>query len=161
MQDQESPKNRRDFLRIITGSSALAFGAMVASLYSLRRAPSGFRFEFNTGSALVFLAGAGLAWGYWRTVSGMPESAEGPAPGSPSEALRQEAEKRKRVWFILYSIGLALVSLVCFLVPLQHVAEENRRDIVEGLFMALGAIALVVLILWRFIRWLGEMDRPK
>jgi uncharacterized membrane protein len=161
MQDRESPKNRRDFLRIITASSALAFGAMVASLYSLRRAPSGFRFQFNTGSALVFLAGAALAWGYWRTVSSLPASAEGTAPGSPTEGLRQESGIRKRVWFILYSIGLALISLICFLVPIRHVAEENRRDIVEGLFMALGAIALVVLILWRLIRWLGEMDRSK
>ena len=161
MTDEKAPKNRRDFLRIVSGSSALAFGAMVASLYSLRRAPSGFRFEFSLWSALVFVAGAALAWGYWRTVSNLPESGGEPVPGHPPEGAGQGAAKRKRAWFVLYSFGLGIVSLVCFLMPLQHVAEENRHDIVEGLFMALGAIALVALILWRFIRWLGQVDRSK
>src|SRR5687767_4989228 len=68
--NQPLPKNERDFFRIASWSSALALGAIMASIYSLYPASAGVMFRFTARTVLAFLVGTAMGWIYWRLVLG-------------------------------------------------------------------------------------------
>ena len=125
--------------RIAGFGAALAFGAMVASLFALRSVPEGFTFEINILTVIAFLAAAAFAWFYWRMVARM--------------AVEETPDKRRKK-FIAFSIGLVLVGLVAFLYPLKFVPEEKRKDVFIGLALAVGCLSGVGLVMLKVKKFL-------
>ena len=125
--------------RIAGAGAALAFGAMVASLFALKSAPEGFTFEIDVLTVIAFLAAATFAWFYWRMVARMA------AEGTP--------EKRRKK-FIAFSIGLVLVGLVSFLYPLKFIPEEKRKDVFIGLALAAGCLTGIGFVMLKVKKFL-------
>ena len=125
--------------RIAGFGAALAFGAMVASLFALKSAPEGFTFEINVLTIIAFLTAATFAWFYWRMIARMA------AEGTPDN-------RRKK--FIAFSIGLVLVGLVSFLYPLKFIPEEKRKDVFIGLALAAGCLSGVGLVMLKVKKFL-------
>lgn len=146
-------KDTRDFFWIVTVAMALGFGVATASLYSLRHGESGLAFEFSAGTVVAFLAGAALASGYWRLIVRRISRAEAQPPPAYTEAARD------RLFFIAYSVVLGLFGLGCLLYPLRYVTAENLAPIIQGLVMALVAVAVIGGALWGIARFIARLDK--
>lgn len=66
-------KNDSDLFRIMSYSTALAFGTMVAFLYSLKDITKDATFVFSIGTVVVFAIGALAGWGFWKVVQIMAD----------------------------------------------------------------------------------------
>ena len=139
MNDQKGPESTSGLFRIAGIGASLAFGAMVASLFALKRANGGLAFELNVGALVSFIAAAALGWFYWRMVARM--------------AADKAPEQRKKK-FIVFSIGLVLVGVLSFLYPLKFIPAEKRKDVFIGLMLATGCIIGVGLVMWKVKRFL-------
>ena len=64
----EPGKNEKDFFRIVSISTALAFGTMAAFLYSMKDITRDATLEFTPGTAVVFVIAAAAGWWFWRWV---------------------------------------------------------------------------------------------
>ena len=146
-------RDTRDFFRIVTVATALGFGAATASLYSLRHGEDGFDFEFNLGTVVAFVAGAALAWGYWRMI--LKRSNRTVGPNSPVRA----DESRERRPFVIYSVILGLFGLGCLLYPLRYVTRENLSPVIQGIAMALLVVAAIGGALWGIARCITRLDK--
>src|SRR5260370_847196 len=58
--------NEQDLFKVMALSTALAFGALLASLESLRSGAAGFSFQVSFRTLLAFLVGGGIALGNVR-----------------------------------------------------------------------------------------------
>jgi uncharacterized membrane protein YedE/YeeE len=147
-------KDTRDFFWIVTVATALGFGAATASLYSLRHSgDGGLEFKFTAGTAVAFLAGAALAWGYWRLiVKRISRGQDRNIPGGREAA-------RDRLFFIVYSSILGLFGLGCLLYPLRYVTHENLTPVIEGLVMAFVVVAAIGGALWGIARFIARLDQ--
>lgn len=126
--------------RIAGAGAALAFGAMVATLFALRRSSGGgFEFEINALAIISFVAAASVAWFYWRMIERM---AVGRAP------------ERRRKKFVIFSIGLLLIGVLAFLYPMKFVPPEKRADVFSGLVLAFTVIAGVGFVMLKVKRFL-------
>lgn len=130
-------KNERDFFRIASVSTALAFGAMVASVESLRRDAAGYSFQLSVGTAVAFAVGAAAGWLYWNLVA-------------------RNAARRSTASLRAASLLLVLAGVGAFLYPLRFVSPENLADILKGLALDTVALGLVGVILWRIKRFLDQ-----
>jgi uncharacterized iron-regulated membrane protein len=135
----------RTLFRIVGFSTALAFGAMVGSLFAVKSLPSGLSFELTPAAVIAFIVAGIVAWFYWRMVERM---AAGQAP----------QQRRRR--FALFSIALLAVGIVSFLYPLKFIPREKRGDVFIGLALAAGCITGVGFVMWKVRRFL-EADQKQ
>ncbi|HWY78609.1 MAG TPA: hypothetical protein VN281_23540 [Verrucomicrobiae bacterium] len=131
-----SASNEKDLFKVMKFSTALAFGALLASLESLRSSPAGFSFQLSYKTLLAFLIGAGIAMAYWSLV------------------LRCGAVAR-RTGVVVGTILLALFGIGAFLYPLRFVPREKLPDILIGLGLAACALSGVGGLLWGARRFLN------
>jgi hypothetical protein len=140
-----SQENLRGLLRIAAASTAIGFGSVAGSLYSLRQGPSGLTFVFSVGSLVAFIVGALAGWFYWRILDRMILGAD--AAGKPS--------RKKLSRFVLFN-GIALmIGLLAFLYPIRFIRPERMREVLEGMGAAFLVLALVGVALWRVIKFLN------
>ena len=120
----EGANSQRDFLRIASLSTALAFGVVLGSVEALRRDPSGFAFKISVGTFVAFAIGLAIGVVYWKIVTLN-------ATGNPS-LLRRVA-----------SFFLLLGGSVAFLYPLRFLPGEKLPEVFEGLATAAVALSLI------------------
>jgi len=137
MAEQRNPDS--GLFRIAGAGAALAFGAMVASLFAVRSNSSGFTFEITVPAVVAFAVSAVVAWFYWRLVARLA------AENAP-------AQKRKR--FVLFSIALLAVGVIAFLYPLTFIPAEKRTDVFIGLALAVGVLTGVGFVMWQVKKFL-------
>ena len=136
-----SQGNLRGLLRIAAVSTAIGFGSVTGSLYSLRQSPSGLTFVFSVGTLVAFVVGAAAGWFYWRALDRMIVRADS-AGG---------AKKLSR--FVLFNVAAALMGLLAFLYPIRFVQRERMREVLEGMGAAFVVLAMVGIALWRVIKF--------
>src|SRR4051812_21358553 len=95
--------NKKDpdsmLFRIAGAGAALAFGAMVGSLFALRSTAAGLVFELNALAVIAFVVSAVVAWFYWRLIARM--------------ATERSPEQRKKK-FVVFSLALLVVGAFAF-----------------------------------------------
>jgi len=139
MNNERITNSTSTLFRIAGIGAALAFGAMVASLFALKPVPDGFSFELNAGAVISFFLAALSVWFYWRMIARM--SVE-----------KAPAQRRKK--FITFSFGLVIIGVASFLYPLKFIPAEKRKDVFIGLALAAGCIAGVGLVMWKVKKFL-------
>src|SRR4030095_10943597 len=100
-----SQSNLRGLFRVAAASTAVGFGAVAGSLYSLRQGASGMTFVFSAGSVVAFAVGAAAGWLYWRVLDRMIMRADRDAVG----------KKRKVSRLLLFNLAAGLLGLLAFL----------------------------------------------
>lgn len=126
--------------RIAGVGAALAFGAMVASLFAVRRGAAGLTFQVNTLVVIAFIASAVVAWFYWRLIARM--------------ATDKSPEQRKKK-FVVFSIALLVVGVIAFLYPLTLIPADKRKDVFIGLALAVGVLTGVGFVMRQVIKFLN------
>jgi len=147
MKDLEQ-KNFRDFLRMATIGTALGFGAVAGSLYSLKPAPSGFAFDFSIGTIVAFAFGALAGWIYWRKLGKLIVARQ---TGDTAKANRKNTGK-----IIAFSLPLCAGGLMAFLYPLRFVRGEQMREAIEGLGAAFLVVGVLGVALWHLIKFFNQ-----
>lgn len=138
----------RDFFRIASGASALAFGLLAAMVYSVTPVASGVSFHFDIGTGISFVAGAAVAWFYWRLLRGLG-SKDGKKP----------AKSRK---FFIFSIALLAGAFLLFCYPLTFVPVSKRGEIAFGLVLAVLVLSVVGFLFWMAVKFLkADSDRTE
>ena len=141
-----SQSNLRGLFRVAAASTAIGFGSVAGSLYSLRQGASGMTFVFSAGSVVAFVIGAGAGGLYWRVLDRMIVSAD-----------REGAGKRGKVSrLLLLNLAAGFLGLLAFLYPIRFVRPERMRDVLEGMGAAFLVLGLVGLALWRVIKFLNQ-----
>ncbi len=130
-------KSQRDFFRIASVSTALAFGVVVGSVASLRKDGSAFSFQFSGAAVVGFLVGATIGLLYWRVVS--------------LSAARGTSRLLRVTSFLLF-----LGAVAMFLFPLRFLSMEKLAEVWQGLAAAAIALSLLGLILWRIKKFLDH-----
>ena len=136
-------ENLRGLLRIAALSTAIGFGSVTGSLYSLRQSPSGLTFVFSVGTLVAFVVGAAAGWFYWRALDRMIVRADA---GGPKKLSR----------FVLFNVAAALMGLLAFLYPIRFVQRERVREVLEGMGAAFVVLAMVGIALWRVIKFFNS-----
>jgi hypothetical protein len=127
-------------VRVMILGTALACGAMVASLQALRAGPGGFYFRVSWVSGVGFVCGTLAVLGLWKVMLG--------GVASPRQRLLRMAAK----WVLLLS------AVVAFLYPLRFVPKEKLPEVGMGLGLAVFVLSIVGWILWRIRRFLEEEE---
>jgi hypothetical protein len=127
----------RDLLRIASVSTALAFGAVLASLEALYRNTSGFAFHISLRTLAAFVIGGAVGLVYWKIVTLG-------ATGRASKLLRPA------------SFLLLLAGVGAFLYPLRFLSKERLIEVFQGLATVAVALSLVGYILWRIKGFLEQ-----
>lgn len=136
----------RDFFRIASGASALAFGLLAAMVYSVTPVASGVSFHVDPGTGIAFVVGALVAWFYWRLLRGMG-GRDGTKP----------AKSRK---FFLCSLALLAGAILLFCYPLKFVPASKRGEIAFGLALAVLVLSIVGFLFWMAVKFLkADSDR--
>jgi Na+-transporting methylmalonyl-CoA/oxaloacetate decarboxylase gamma subunit len=139
-----SQGNLRGLLRIAAFSTAIGFGSVAGSLYSLRQSPSGLTFVFTVGTLVAFAVGAVAGWLYWRVLDRMIVRAN--TPGSPKKLSR----------FLLLNVAAGFMGLLAFLYPIRFVQRERLREVLEGMGAAFLVLAILAVALWRVIKFFNS-----
>lgn len=148
--DPAHPPQPDRLLRVAAWSTALAFGAMASSAYSLRKDEAGFSFDFTPGTVISFVVGAGVALFYWRVIGALQKTAPG-AQGA------QGNRRRPRIGILSAALFLAAVGL--FLYPIKFVPPGKLKDVAVGLILAFLVLGLVAVVVIKLIRLLEEDER--
>ena len=94
MKSHDSAAGSNSTLFHIAGlGSAIAFGAMIATLFAVNSGPSGLAFEVKASAVAAFVVAAPLAWFYWRLVARMAS---------------EKAPELRRKKFLVFSAGLQI-----------------------------------------------------
>lgn len=136
MEYTESGSDRL-FFGIVSYSSALAFGAVFASLEALGNSAFGFTFHVSIWTAVAGFIGTALALGYWKIVS-LDTAAE-------SHGLLRTA-----------SIIMVIMGVGAFLYPLRFIATDALLEIARGLAAAVVALSAVGIMLLRIKKFLDQ-----
>lgn len=148
MPTNPSDGDDRDFFRIASGASALAFGLLAAMVYSVTPVASGVSFHLDLGTGIAFVAGAVVAWLYWRLLRGLG-SKDGQKP----------AKSRK---FFICSIALLAGAFLLFCYPLKFVPPAKRGDVAFGLALAVLVLSVVGFLFWMAVKFLkADSDRTE
>jgi uncharacterized membrane protein YeiB len=116
-------------------ATALAFGALVASLEALRGSPAGLSFHVSIRTLVAFLIGAGVAVACWKLM----------------DSGNSSTQRAGRIIGVAVLVATGLAGL---LYPLQFVARDKLPDILIGLAIAVFALSLVGALLWLVHRFL-------
>jgi hypothetical protein len=148
MNNERRANNDRALIRVIKFSGALALGSMAAFLYSLKQVSTDLKWEISFGSGVSFAAGVALSWAFWQIVFGE-------ASGSDDHS-----SKRRKRWFAVLSVLLALATLAPFAYTLNDIPRNKAVEVVEGAAIAIAALSVLGLLFWRLARFL-EADSKK
>jgi hypothetical protein len=74
MNQNQPDKNEKDFFKIVSISTSLAFGTMAAFLYSMKDITRDATLVFTPGTVIVFVAAAVAGWWFWRWVKARNEA---------------------------------------------------------------------------------------
>jgi hypothetical protein len=130
-------KNERDFLRIASISTALAFGTVLGSMASLRKDASAFSFQFSGETLVAFGIGAAVGFLYWKLIS-------------LSSTLKTSLLLR------VATVLLLLGSVGVFLYPLRFLSAEKLAEVWQGLGADAVVLSVLGVILWRIKRFLDR-----
>ena len=133
--------NDRGLLRVMILGTALACGAMAASLQALQAGPGGFYFRVSWVSGVVFACGTAAVLWIWKI---MLKDA-----GTPRQRFLRGGAK----WVLLLS------AVAAFLYPLRFVPKAKLPEIGIGLGMAAFALSIVGSILWTIRRFLEREEK--
>lgn len=146
MKQDQPPGDDRDFFRIVIGASSLAFGSLAAMVYSVTPVAAGVDFHLDWGTAVAFIAGAGVAWLYWRLLRGLA-----------TKDGRKPAKSRK---FFICSFALLVGALLLFFYPLKFVPPGKRGEVAFGLVLAMVFLSVVAFLFWMTVKFLNaDSDR--
>jgi hypothetical protein len=129
--------NDQRFFKIASYSTALAFGAALASDQALIKDASGFSFNLTMGTPAAFVVGFAVGLIYWRIVLAG-------STGGRTVLLR------------ISSFLLLLGGVAAFLYPLRFLPAEKLPEVFVGLFTAAVALSLVAFVLWRFKKFFEQ-----
>jgi hypothetical protein len=129
--------NEQNLFKVMAISTALAFGALLASLESLRSGVAGFSFQVSLRTLLAFLVGGGMALGYWRVVL-------------------KSGDAVRRTGLVAGTVLLVLLGIGAFLYPLRFVSRDKLPDILVGLGLAACALSIVGGLLWLAHKFLSQ-----
>jgi hypothetical protein len=144
MNQPETSRTQRDFLRIARLGTALAFGITGGVLAALRNSGSGLVLEFNMWVIPAVLLGAGVAWIYWHFIL--------------THFVDRSAGDNKR--FVLYTVLLAILGLLCFLYPIRYVARGSMSEVLQGVLMAFIVVGAIGCLIWVVARLLNAPPPP-
>ena len=130
-------KNERDFLRIASISTALAFGTVLGSMASLHKDASAFSFQLSGATVVGFMVGAAVGVLYWKLVS-------------------LSATHRASRLLRLSSSLLLLGAVGVFLYPLRFLSAEKLAEVWQGLGADAVVLSVLGVILWRIKRFLDR-----
>lgn len=130
-------KNERDFLRIASISTALAFGTVLGSMASLRKDASAFSFQFSGETLVAFGIGAVIGFLYWKLVS-------------------LSAILKTSLLLRVASSLLLLGAVGVFLYPLRFLSAEKLAEVWQGLAADAVVLSVLGVILWRIKRFLDR-----
>lgn len=148
MKELKDAKSTQTLFRIVGLSTAVAFGAMVGSLFAVKNTPSGLAMELTVGAVVAFVAAGAVAWLYWRMVARLTTSV---TPG---------AKPKFPPRFAAFSAALILIGFGAFLYPLRFVPDEKRTDVFVGLALAIAVLAGVGFVMWKVRNFL-EADAKR
>jgi hypothetical protein len=117
--------NSRVLNRIIVVGLSMAFSALIASLETLRPAPSGFAFEFSWKTLASFAVGLAVVVPCFRAIV--------------------YSQSKPRRFSALIVVGL--IGIASFFYPLRFVPREKYSAIFGGLALAAVALCIVVALL--------------
>jgi hypothetical protein len=129
--------NDQRLFKIASYSTALAFGAVLASDQALIKDASGFSFHLSMGTPAVFAVGFAAGLIYWRIVLAG-------ATGGRALLLR------------ISSFLLLLGGVASFLYPLRFLPAERLPEVFIGLSTAAVALSLVAFVLWQFKKFFDQ-----
>ena len=76
MERDDPEKNQRDLFKIMTISTALAFGVMLGFFCSITEIRHHFTVAFSIWTVVGFVSGATLGWLFWEIVRRLEERAK-------------------------------------------------------------------------------------
>jgi hypothetical protein len=124
------------FMGIVSWSTALCLGGVLASLQALYKDGSGFGFHVTFATVAAFLVGVVAGLLYWRA------------------ARRGRSIRRVSI------AVLVLFGAMAFLYPIRFLTSDNRVEMLRGFAAAAIALSLGAFILWRLARFF-ERDASK
>ncbi len=134
-------KNERDFLRIASISTALAFGTVLGSMASLHKDAAAFSFQFSGKTLVGFGIGAVIGFLYWKLIS-------------------VSATLKTSLLLRVATLLLLLGSVGVFLYPLKFLSSEKLAEVRQGLGADAIVLSLLAIILWRIKRFLDRDSAP-
>ena len=138
-----SERGERTFSNIVAGSTAVAFGSVFCSLACVGRNANGALDFAWQWSALIWLAlGACGGWYFWK-LAWWSEKA---------------ARPHAKAYFIGFCAFLCLLTLYLFVRPLRFVAQENFRDVLIGLGLAILVLAFFGYLIFTLGRWFSREE---
>lgn len=144
MSQLETSRTQRDFLRIARLGTAVAFGITGGVLAAVRNSGSGLVLEFNGWVIPAVLLGAGVAWAYWHFI--LTRFVD-----------RGSADKKR---FVLYTILLGVLGLLCFLYPIRYVTRGSMSEVLQGVLMAFMVVGAIGYLIWVVARLLNAPPPP-
>ena len=134
-----------DGFRIMaSASTGVAIGALLAGLAMLERSSSGgLGFRFNWLAPLLMVAGFTAGWQFWRFMLHACEL-------DPAVSRR-----RLKQWGALFGF----VAVFCFAYPIRFAASEKKREVVDGIVLAIGALCVAGTFTWKTIQYLERSER--
>ena len=153
MEKSSSSKNSRDFIRMARLGTAVGFGLMTASLWSLEGHESGMSFKFTLSTVPAFLVGVVVAYLYWGFARRTIESSARPAGDAVGS--RSKLELRR---FIVISVLLFVGAVFAFFYPLRYVPSEKYADVAFGVILAFVCVGGVLRVVWWLAKLLNEDD---
>jgi len=144
MNRRDTSRTQRDFLRIARLGTAIAFAITGGVLAAVRNSGSGLVLEFNAWVIPGVLLGAGVAWAYWHFIL--------------TRVVDRESGDNKR--FVLYTVLLGVLGLLCFLYPIRYVTRGSMSDVLQGVLMALVVVGAIGYLIWLVARLLNAPVPP-
>jgi hypothetical protein len=133
------------FRRVLVGSTALAFGGMLASMGVVGRDRDGLRFDFHWSAPVLFVVGAVLAVLFWQLIFRFDSG----GTAGKNRRLKQSGA------------ALLLLAFGCFLYPLRLVSPEKRTEVMIGLSLALLVLSGFGWLIYQAIQWVEEASRAE
>jgi hypothetical protein len=137
--------HQRRLYPVVTYSTALAFGCMIASLEALRPSGTGFSFEVSFKTLIAFVLGGAIALPFWRLI------------------LNGSNWSRRKITLVgggLVAV-LILLGVGAFLYPLRFVPKSQLPEIRTGLVTAVCALSGVGCLLWGVKRFVDSDEKQE
>jgi hypothetical protein len=132
------------FRVLVSASTGLAIGGLLAALAMLERSTSGgIGLRFSWLAPFLFVAGFTAGWQFWRFMFRASEL---------DPAVSRRILKR---WGVLFG----LIAVLCFAYPIRFAASEKKRDVVDGIVLAIAALGVAGTFTWRTIQMIERSER--
>ena len=131
----------RGLLGIMILGTALACGALGASLEALRARTAGFYFKISWRTGLVFVCGTLLILWIWRIMLDETDS--------PRQRLSRRLAK---AFLFAFAAG-------AFLYPLRFVPKSQLPDVAIGLTLAIFVLSIIGVVIWKTRRFLEQEEK--